>query len=50
VKKELSLLIIGGTGFFGKKPMRSLGILYNLKYQTMDGQFGLRMFDGTEKR
>jgi outer membrane receptor protein involved in Fe transport len=42
--------VFAKTGFFGKKPMRSLGILYNLKYQTMDGQFGLRMFDGTEKR
>ena len=42
--------VFAKTGFFGKKPMRSLGILYNLKYQTMDGQFGLRMFEGTEKR
>lgn len=42
--------VFAKTGFFGKKPMRSLGILYNLKYQTMDGQFGLRQFDGTEKR
>ena len=42
--------VFAKTGFFGKKPMRSLGIIYNLKYQTMDGQFGIRMFDGTEKR
>ncbi|NBX81239.1 MAG: TonB-dependent receptor [Flavobacteriales bacterium] len=42
--------IFAKTGFFGKKPMQSLGIVYNLKYQDMNGQFGIRPFSGIEKR
>jgi outer membrane receptor protein involved in Fe transport len=38
------------TGFFGKRPSQSLGIIYNLKYQYIDGLFGLRNFAGSEKR
>jgi len=42
--------VFAKTGFFGKKPMRSLGVVYNLKYQTINGQFGIRAFEGEEKR
>lgn len=39
------------TGFlFKNKTTRSLGILYNLKYQETDALFGARLFSGTEKR
>lgn len=39
------------TGFmFKNKPNRSLGILYNLKYQETDALFGIRNFTGVEKR
>lgn len=38
------------TGFLGKKPYQSLGIVYNLKYQELDGIFGMRSYAGTEKR
>jgi outer membrane receptor protein involved in Fe transport len=38
------------TGFFGKRPSQSLGIVYNLKYQDIDGLFGLKNFGGNEKR
>ena len=38
------------TGFFFKKPLRSLGVVYNAKYQTLDAQFGNRQFIGEEKR
>ena len=38
------------TGFFSKKPMRSFGVVYNLKYQEMSGAFGNRAFEGKEKR
>lgn len=39
------------TGFlFKTKPFRSIGILYNLKYQKTDAIFGFRNFNGTEKR
>lgn len=38
------------TGFFTKKPMRSFGLVYNFKYQTMNGAFGIRDFEGEEKR
>jgi outer membrane receptor protein involved in Fe transport len=38
------------TGFFTKKPMRSIGIVYNIKYQEMNGAFGNRAFSGKEKR
>jgi len=42
--------IFAKTGFFMKKPMRSLGVIYNLKYQDIEGEFGNRLFSGTEKR
>lgn len=39
------------TGFlFEKKPYQSIGVVYNLKYQETNAQFGKRMFVGTEKR
>ena len=38
------------TGFFGKKPSQSLGIITNWKYQLIDGNFGNRSFAGEEKR
>ena len=38
------------TGFFSKKPLRSFGVVYNLKYQEMSGAFGNRTFEGKEKR
>ncbi|MFM6934225.1 MAG: TonB-dependent receptor domain-containing protein [Flavobacteriales bacterium] len=38
------------TGFIFKKPLRSIGIIYNLKYQTISGAFGMRNFAGEEKR
>ena len=42
--------IYGKTGFFGKLPMQSLGIVYNIKHQEIDGFFGLKNFSGLEKR
>ena len=42
--------IYGKTGFFGKRPMQSLGIVYNIKHQEIDGFFGLKTFSGLEKR
>ncbi|MBM3418049.1 MAG: TonB-dependent receptor [Bacteroidetes bacterium] len=38
------------TGFFGKKPSQSLGIVYHAKYHLLDGVFGIRPFSGEEKR
>ena len=38
------------TGFFMKKPYNSIGVVYNLKYQTFDAKFGIRNFNGEEKR
>ena len=38
------------TGFFLRKPYNSIGVVYNLKYQTMDAKFGNRNFRGVEKR
>lgn len=38
------------TGFFMKKPYNSIGVVYNFKYQTVDAQFGDRIFSGEEKR
>lgn len=38
------------TGFFLKKPAQSIGIVYNAKYQETNALFGLRSFNGTEKR
>jgi len=42
--------VYGKTGFFGKRPMQSLGIVYNIKHQEIDGFFGLKTFSGLEKR
>lgn len=42
--------VFAKTGFFMKKPYNSIGVVYNLKYQTVDGQFGNRVFTGEEKR
>jgi outer membrane receptor for ferrienterochelin and colicins len=42
--------VFAKTGFFGKRPYQSLGIVYNLKYQELDGLFGIRNFAGLEKR
>ena len=38
------------TGFFLRKPYNSIGVVYNLKYQTIDAKFGNRNFEGVEKR
>ncbi|MFN5912354.1 MAG: TonB-dependent receptor domain-containing protein [Bacteroidota bacterium] len=38
------------TGFFMKKPYNSIGVVYNLKYQSFDALFGERKFEGEEKR
>lgn len=38
------------TGFFTRKPYRSLGIIYNVKHQETRVQVGNRTFDGTENR
>jgi outer membrane cobalamin receptor len=38
------------TGFFGKKPGQSLGVIANVKYQDLNGFYGLRNFTGKEKR
>lgn len=43
--------VFAKTGFlFAKKPYQSVGIVYNLKYQETDAMFGLRKFNGDEKR
>lgn len=42
--------VFAKTGFFLKKPEQSIGVVYNLKYQDLTGQFGNRHFLGTEKR
>lgn len=38
------------TGFFMKKPYNSIGVVYNLKYNEIDANFGNRIFRGEEKR
>ncbi|MDG1350631.1 MAG: TonB-dependent receptor [Crocinitomicaceae bacterium] len=38
------------TGFFGKSPGQSFGIVSNWKYQKLNGYFGNRNFYGLEKR
>lgn len=38
------------TGFFGKKPGQSLGLIANVKFQDLNGFYGLRHFTGKEKR
>ncbi|MCR9171887.1 MAG: TonB-dependent receptor [bacterium] len=40
----------GKTGFFMKQPYNSIGVVYNLKYQSFDASFGPRVFEGEEKR
>ncbi len=42
--------VFAKTGFFMKKPYNSIGVVYNLKYQYLDGAFGNRNFNGEEKR
>jgi len=43
--------IYGKTGFlFKNKPYRSIGVLYNAKYQETDAVFGSRQFTGIERR
>jgi hypothetical protein len=44
------LSIFSKTGFFGKKPAQSLGVIAQLKFQNMSGLYGLRTFMGTERR
>ncbi len=44
------LSIFSKTGFFGKKPAQSLGVIAQLKFQNMSGLYGLRTFTGSEKR
>jgi len=44
------LSLFSKTGFFGKKPAQSLGIIAQLKFQNMSGLYGLRTFMGTERR
>jgi outer membrane receptor protein involved in Fe transport len=44
------LSIFSKTGFFGKKPAQSLGVIAQLKFQNMSGLYGLRTFLGSEKR
>jgi len=38
------------TGFFGKRPAQSLGVIYFLKYHELAGAYGIRNFQGSEKR
>ncbi len=43
--------VFAKTGFlFKNKPFRSIGVLYNAKYQETDASFGSRQFSGIEKR
>lgn len=42
--------VFAKTGFFLKKPLHSIGVVYNFKYQDVGANFGLRAFKGTEKR
>lgn len=42
--------VFAKTGFFMKKPLHSFGVVYNLKYQTLNADFGPRRFEGEEKR
>ncbi|MEN9743421.1 MAG: hypothetical protein RLZZ65_1226 [Bacteroidota bacterium] len=44
------LSIFSKTGFFGKKPGQSLGLIANLKWQDLNGAYGLRSFVGKERR
>ena len=42
--------VFSKTGFFGKHPSQSLGIITKVKYHMINGFFGNRFFDGEEKR
>ena len=42
--------VFAKTGFFLKKPQTSIGVVYNIKYQTVEAKFGMRQFSGEEKR
>jgi outer membrane receptor protein involved in Fe transport len=42
--------VFAKTGFFLKKPQTSIGVVYNIKYQTVEAKFGIRQFSGEEKR
>jgi hypothetical protein len=43
--------VFAKTGFLFKgKPYRSIGVLYNVKYQETDALFGHRTYSGIEKR
>ncbi len=42
--------VFAKTGFFSERPGHSFGVLYNFKYQTLDALFGIRDFEGVEKR
>lgn len=42
--------VFSKTGFFGKHPSQSLGIITKWKYEMIDGNFGNRFFAGEEKR
>lgn len=44
------LSVFSKTGFFGKKPAQSLGVIAQFKLQNMSGLYGLRNFSGHEKR
>ena len=44
------LSVFSKTGFFGKKPAQSLGIITQLKAQDLNGFYGLRNFQGKERR
>jgi len=51
LNKTKHIDVFAKTGFLFKgKPFRSIGILYNVKYQETDAIFGLRNFKGIEKR
>lgn len=42
--------VFAKTGFFMKKPLHSIGIVYNAKFQQTNASFGDRKFVGEEKR
>jgi outer membrane receptor protein involved in Fe transport len=44
------LSVFSKTGFFGKKPAQSLGIITQLKAQDLNGFYGPRNFQGKERR
>jgi hypothetical protein len=44
------LSVFSKTGFFGKKPAQSLGVIAQFKFQNISGLYGVRNFSGSEKR